>query len=85
MALEAVHIVSCVEETIADDYVAAVHDVDSVVVPIGLCIDMDPFHKDVTALVVLLVPATGIPERDVTDNYSFTFQEMDVFRTVAFL
>ena len=85
MALEAIDIVSRIEETVTDYHVAAIHYVDSVIVPIRLGVHMDPFHKDVAALVVLLVPATRIPQGQVTDDYSFAFVEMDVLRTLSLL
>jgi hypothetical protein len=82
VALEAVHIVSGIEIAIPDYHVAAVHDIDSVVVPVGLSIDRDSVDEDVAALVVLLVPATRILQGDILDGYSGTLVEVDVLRTL---
>ena len=46
---------------------------------------MNPFHQDVPALVILLVPAAGILQENVPDDYSLTFVEMDIFRTLGLL
>ena len=82
VALEAVYIVSGIEIAIPDYHVAAVHYIDSVVVPVGLGIDRDSVDEDVPALVVLLVPATRILQGDILDGYSGTLVEVDVLRTL---
>ena len=82
VALEAVHIVSGIEIAVPDYHVATVHDIDSVVVPVGLGIDRNSVDEDVPALVVLLVPATRILQGDILDGYSGTLVEVDILRTL---
>ena len=82
MRFEAEHVVGGIEERVFDHHAVAVDDVDAVVVPVRVRLHVDVVHIDVLALVVGLVPAGRVTQRDAGDRDVRALAEVDVFRAV---
>ena len=77
MRLEADTVVGRVDERIGDGGVAAVDDVEPVVVPVGLAVDGDAVDLQPIALVVGLHPVARVLQRDAIDGDVFAFAEIE--------
>ena len=85
VALEAVGVVGGVDVAVANHHVAAVDDVEAVVVPIALGVDADAVDEQLSALVVLLAPGGGVAEGDAADGHMVATAEVDNLRAVGFV
>ena len=59
---------------------AAIHDVQSVVVPVVLAVQKDPADQKVLALVGHKSPLRGVSEVHPLDHHIFAFTEVNEFR-----
>ena len=85
MRFEADTVVGRVDERIGDGGVAAVDDVEPVVVPVGLAVDGDAVDLQPIALVVGLHPAGRVFQADAFDRYAVAFAEVEDHRADAFV
>ncbi len=78
VTLKAICVIGRVDVAVAHDDIAAIHHVQTVIVPVALRVHGDALDQKITALVVLLVPTCRILKRDVLDDNVGAFIEMQV-------
>ena len=83
VALEAEGIVGSIVVAVTYHYVATVHYVHTVVVPVAFAVHRLVFYQYMAALVVLLVPAGRVAEGDAAEGDVVALAEVDVFGAVG--
>ena len=71
-------IVGGIKKAMGNLDVAAIYNVNAIVVPVGFAIHRDAVHKQVCAAVINLVPASRVFERNAIDINGIAFAEVDV-------
>ena len=82
---EADRVVRSVEIGVRHGDVFAVDDVEAVVVPVGIALDVDAVDLEVFALIVGLHPAGRVFQADAFDRYAVAFAEVEDHRADAFV
>src|SRR5574344_2485392 len=85
MALKTIGIISRIDIAIANDHIATIYHIQSIIIPISLRIHFDPINQQVAALVVLLIPTGRILKRDAAHSNIGTPVEMNILRTIALI
>src|SRR5690606_711976 len=77
-------VISSIEIAVPDDYVPAIYNVNTVIIPVRLTIYLNPLNEQTITLIIRLIPTTGIPERDILNGHINAFPEINVFGPVPF-